>query len=123
MTGISQIVSMGYGTWGSVAGIVTLGYTPGSAPSTQPMNGWSGRPGANLRRKQRSAIELPAGIAAANDLAASNEEWDELKKANEKRMAIEAKRQGKVVASAKKAEKVVDLTPSPAPKIAKPAVK
>jgi hypothetical protein len=37
---IHSIVSMGYGAWGSVAGIVTLGYTPGAALSVA----WSRAP-------------------------------------------------------------------------------
>jgi hypothetical protein len=49
MTGISEIVSMGYGPWGSVPGIVMLGYQAGPALGEVLPIGWSGRPGANLR--------------------------------------------------------------------------
>jgi hypothetical protein len=104
---------------GSVPGIVTLG-SIGAALVQQPTISWSGCP-SNLRHKKHSGIVLPPGIAAENDtLEESNREWTELKKAHENRLAIEAKRQGKVVKSAKAAEKAVGLEPSPAPKIELP---
>jgi hypothetical protein len=113
VTGISEIVSHGYGPWGSVPGIVTLGYTAGEAlPDVLPI-GWSGRPGANQRRKHRS-IQLPPGIAAANDLAETNKKWDELVAQHKKRMAVEASR--KVLASAKRAEKAAQLPRTTEPK-------
>jgi hypothetical protein len=115
---IGTTVTFGYGAFGSPGACVTLGYSIGAALAQQAAIGWSGRPGANLRRKKSSAIQLPPGLAAANDdLAASNKEWDELKKQHARRMEIEAKRTGKVVKQAKAAEKAVGLEPSPAPKL------
>jgi hypothetical protein len=123
MTGISDIVSQGYGVWGSIPGIVTLGYQAGLS-QTLPI-GWSGRPGANQRNRKHRIIQLPPGIAAANDLARSNKEWDELVAQHKKRMAVEASR--KVLASAKRAERAAQLprTTEPrakAPKVAAPKV-
>jgi hypothetical protein len=77
----------------------------------------------NLRRKHRT-IQLPPGIAAANDAhVADNAEWDELVAQHKKRMAVEASR--KVLAAAKRAEKAAQLprtTEPKAPKIAAPKV-